>query len=225
LRRQQKAIIFKESLSMKFITSTFLILFVFSFSFAQKEKKDPLLVQLSGVIVSVDSLDNVSYSTVYDKTTGKGTISDYYGYFSFVTRPGDTIVFSSFGFKTSSYIVPDTLTSDRYSMIHIMTPDTILLPEVKVYPWPSREQFAKAFVEMEPYNDALRKAQRQLSGESLAFAAAKLPGDASLSYSWEAQQRHTRLYTQGQMPMNNLLNPASWNSFINAWKNGELRRE
>lgn len=211
---------------MKIIITLSLLLFSTHFLFAQdKEKKEPKLVQLSGVIVSVDSLDNVSYTTVYDKTTRKGTISDYYGYFSFVTRPGDTIVFNSFGFKPSTYIVSDSLEGDRYSMIHVMTPDTMLLPQVDVYPWPSKEQFAKAFVEMEPYDDALRKAQRQLSGENLAFAAAKLPTDASLSYSWEAQQNHTRLYTQGQMPVNNLFNPASWASFVQSWKNGDLKIE
>ena len=123
-------------------------------------QKDDRLVQLSGVLVSADSLDLVSYASIIDKTTRKGTMADYYGYFSFVTKPGDTILFNAFGFKPNSYIVPDTLSENRYSIIHIMTPDTILLPEVEVYPWPSREDFARAFVEMEPYDDALRKAQR-----------------------------------------------------------------
>src|SRR5690554_5313002 len=189
---------------------------------AQEERK---LVQFSGVLVSADSLDQVSYASIVDKTTGKGTMSDYYGYFSFVTRPGDTILFNAFGFKTSSYIVPDTLTEIRYSIIHLMTPDTMLLPEVDVYPWPSKEQFARAFVEMDPYDDALRRAQRQLSGENLAFIAARMPTDASLSYKWDAQQNFTRLYTKGQTPVNNLLNPAAWSRFIQSWKDGDLQRK
>lgn len=188
-------------------------------------QKDDRLVQLSGVLVSADSLDLVSYASIIDKTTRKGTMADYYGYFSFVTKPGDTILFNAFGFKPNSYIVPDTLSENRYSIIHIMTPDTILLPEVEVYPWPSREDFARAFVEMEPYDDALRKAQRQLSGESLAFAAARIPTDGGLSYNWETQQQQTRLYTMGQTPMNNLLNPAAWSKFIDSWRKGELKRE
>lgn len=188
-------------------------------------QKDDRLVQLSGVLVSADSLDLVSYASIIDKTTRKGTMADYYGYFSFVTKPGDTILFNAFGFKPNSYIVPDTLSENRYSIIHIMTPDTILLPEVEVYPWPSREDFARAFVEMEPYDDALRKAQRQLSGESLAFAAARIPTDGGLSYNWETQQQQTRLYTMGQTPMNNLLNPAAWSKFVESWRKGELKRE
>lgn len=200
------------------------LLFALTSIYSQGQES-PELIQFSGVLVSSDSLDQVSYASVIDKTTGKGTMSDYYGYFSFVTRPGDTILFNAFGYKPSSYIVPDSLTETRYSIIHVMTPDTMLLPQVDVYPWPSREEFARAFVEMEPYDDALRRAQRQLSGESLAFAAAKVPTDGSLSYNWQTQQRQTQLYTQGQTPMNNLLNPAAWSKFIESWRNGDFQQE
>jgi hypothetical protein len=206
---------------MKRLIAVLIIAFSCLNSFAQR----PDLIQFSGVLVSSDSLDQVSYASVVDKTTGKGTMSDYYGYFSFVTRPGDTILFNAFGFKTNSYIVPDTLSENRYSIIHVMTPDTMLLPQVDVYPWPSREDFARAFVEMEPYDDALRRAQRQLSGESLAFAAAKVPTDGALSYNWETEQRQTQIYTQRQTPINNLLNPMAWSKFIESWRNGDLQRE
>ena len=202
-----------------------LLIFITFISYHSLGQKNNQLVQFSGVLVSIDSLDMVSYASVIDKTTQKGTMADYFGYFSFVTRPGDTILFNAFGFKPNSYIVPDTLTENRYSIIHIMIPDTLNLPEVEIYPWPSKEDFARAFVEMQPYDDALRKAQRQLSGESLAFAAARIPTDGGLSYNWELQQQQSRLYTMGQTPVNNLLNPAAWNRFIESWRNGELRKE
>ncbi|HLV42956.1 MAG TPA: hypothetical protein VKY37_11805 [Brumimicrobium sp.] len=208
---------------MRFLSIIIVFLFISLGAInAQEERK---LVQFSGVLVSADSLDQVSYASIVDKTSGKGTMSDYYGYFSFVTRPGDTILFNAFGFKTSSYIVPDTLKDIRYSIIHVMTPDTLLLPEVDIYPWPSREEFARAFVEMSPYDDALRRAQKQLSGESLAFVASRVPTDGSLSYSWQAQQLQTQIYTQGQTPINNLLNPVSWSKFINSWRNGDFQKK
>lgn len=208
---------------MRFLYIMVTFLFVFSGIGYAQEKRD--LIQFSGVLVSADSLDQVSYASIIDKTSGKGTMSDYYGYFSFVTRPGDTILFNAFGFKTSSYIVPDSLKEIRYSIIHVMTPDTLLLPEVDIYPWPSREEFARAFVEMNPYDDALRRAQKQLSGESLAFIASRVPTDGGLSYNWQTEQRQTQLYTQGQTPMNNLLNPAAWSKFIDSWRNGDLQRK
>jgi hypothetical protein len=135
------------------------------------------------------------------------------------------LLFSTFGYKTSSYIVPDSLKENRYSMIHMLQRDTINLPSVTVYPWPSREDFARAFVEMEPYDDAIRRAQRELSGESLAFVAARLDNDASLAYGNVANERYTKLYTNGQLPVNNLLNPYSWAKLIQDWKAGKLSRQ
>lgn len=215
---------------MRFLTLILTLIITGSLS-AQTEKdttktEEEKLIQLSGVVVSVDSLDMVSYAAVYNKCTKRGVLSDYYGYFSTVTRPGDTLFFSLFGFKTSSYIVPDTLDQGSYNIIHIMTPDTLEFEPVDVYPWPSKEQFARAFVDMEPYNDAFRKAQSQLSGEALAFAAARLPSDASLIYNYDKGQMQTRIYRQaGMQPVNNLLNPAAWSKFVKSWKAGELQRQ
>lgn len=184
--------------------------------------EDSNLIQLSGVIVAEDNLEPLPYTTIFDKTDRRGVIADYYGYFSLVTYPGDTLYFSFYGYKTSTFIVPDTLSDNRYSMIHVMKRDTLNLPQVDVYPWPSREDFARAFLEMRPYDDDLRRAQRQLSGESLAFAAAKLGTDASLSYSYARNQHQTQLYSRGQTPVNNFLNPYSWAKLIKNWKEGKM---
>ena len=213
---------------MKYFIILFLSLFTL-ICFSQDAKKtarDTLgVIQLSGVVVAENGLDHLPYTTVFDITTRRGVMTDYYGYFSFVSYPGDTLMFSSYGYKTSSFVVPDTLKDNRYSIIHMLQEDTINLPEVTVYPWPSRENFAKAFVEMEPYSDEFRRAQRQLSGESLAFAAARLNGDASLAYGSVQNQMYTKIYTNGQMPINNLLNPYAWAKFIDEWKKGNLKKK
>src|SRR5690606_29149262 len=130
------------------------------FSFAQEEKTpiiDSSLIQLSGVVISGEDLDPLAYTTIFDKTQRRGVVADYYGYFSMVVIPGDTLLFSFFGYKTSTFIVPDTLTDNRYSIIHMIDKDTLNLPEVVVYPWPSKEDFARAFVNMRPYDDAIRR--------------------------------------------------------------------
>jgi hypothetical protein len=186
---------------------------------------DSNLIQLSGVVIDEESLDPMPYTTVFDRSIRRGVIADFYGFFSTPVYPGDTLYFSYFGYKTSTYVVPDTLTDNRYSIIHMLHKDTLNIPEVVVYPWPSREDFARAFVEMEPYDDALRRAQRELSGESLAFVAARLEGDASLAYGLTQQQNYTRLYTQGQLPANNLFNPYAWAKLIKDWKAGKLSKQ
>lgn len=202
-----------------------LIGMVFAISLTANAQKDGKLVQLSGVVVSSDSLQEMPYAAVYNKTIRRGTIADIYGFFSMVVQPGDTIMFRYYGHKPSSYIVPDTLTENRYSIIHMMMVDTIQLTEVVVYPWPSKEAFAQAFVEMNPYDDAMLRAQKQLSGQSLAQIASLVPSDASLSFGNVVNQNNTRLYTMGQSPVNNLLNPFAWATFLQKWRSGELRRQ
>ncbi|GAB5418145.1 MAG: hypothetical protein Crog4KO_32250 [Crocinitomicaceae bacterium] len=195
------------------------------FSDSALARLDTNLIQISGVVINEETLDPLAYTTVYDKTIGRGVISDYYGYFSTIVFPGDTLIFSYFGFQTSTYIVPDTLSEKRYSIIHLMQQDTLNLPEITVYPWPSREDFARAFIEMRPYDDAITRAQRELSGESLAFVAARLEGDASLAYGNTQNQYLTQIYTNRQLPANNLLNPYAWSKLIKDWKEGKLARE
>jgi len=99
------------------------------------------LVQFSGVVVSNDSLQPLPFVSIVIKDTYRGTISDYNGFFSFVSQVGDTLEFSAIGYKKSRYVVPDSLVSDRYSIIKIMTRDTILLQETVIYPWPTKSQF------------------------------------------------------------------------------------
>jgi hypothetical protein len=219
----------KETIYMSHIRYLiFLVVLIPSgFYYAQSPiEKDTLkIIQLSGVVISEETLEELPYVTVFDKTLRKGVISDYYGYFSMVTFPGDTIVFSSPGHKKSSYIVPDTLKQNRYSLIHMIPSDTLQLSEVTIYPWPTKEEFANAFVNMRPYDDALRRAQQELSGESLAFAAARIQTDPSLAYGNIMNQRYSQLYSSNQVPVNNLLNPYAWSKFLKDWKDGKLNRQ
>jgi hypothetical protein len=189
---------------------------------AQQDYKT--LIQLSGVVVTEEAFE-LPYTTVYNKTLNKGVISDGYGFFSIVCQPGDTLYFSRKGYSTSPFWVPDTLTDNRYSIIHMLTRDTLTMPEVRVYPWPNKEAFAQHFVNMNPYEDDIRRAQRELSGESLAFVAARLDADASLAYGALTKQQNTKIYTNGQLPQNNLLNPYAWSKLIQDWKAGNLSRQ
>lgn len=194
--------------------------------FAQDYSVDSTkILQISGVVIGEDDLEPLPYSTVWNRTLRKGVISDYLGFFTLVSFPGDTLVFNFMGYKSSTYIIPDTLEENRYSMVHMLERDTLNMPEVVVYPWPSREEFARYFVNMKPYDDAMRRAQRELSNESLAFTAARLNNDASLAYGYAQNQRLTKLYTNGQLPANNLFNPYAWAKLVQDWKAGKLSRQ
>ena len=82
----------KLNLFLVFLISCFL-----TKSNAQSKTED--LLQLSGVVVTGDSLKPVPYINIVIKNTYRGTVSDYYGFFSLVAHLGDTIEFTSVGFK------------------------------------------------------------------------------------------------------------------------------
>lgn len=184
------------------------------------------LVQLTGIVLGSDSLKNLPFTTVYDKSTFRGTITDYHGYFALVARPGDTLIFRQLGYKPATYIVPMDIPMFGNALIQLMDVDTLFTKPVNVYPWPSREEFASAFINLQlDYEDEIRRAQRQLSGASLDQIAMRVQSDAGLAYNALEQQRLSQLYTRGQIPVNNLFNPMAWMQFVDAWKSGQLKRE
>lgn len=191
----------------------------------EKDTAEEIYVQISGIIVTGKNLTPVPFVTALEKSTYRGTSSDYYGFFSFVAMPGDTIIFSCIGYKKSTYVIPDTLTNGRYSLIHTIEEDTIKLAQYDVYPWPSREQFRDAFLNTDIPNDDLTRAQNNLDEDILALKQEAYPAGGSLNFKWQMNDVKSRLYYAGQAPPNNLLNPIAWTNFIKAWKNGDLKRK
>lgn len=180
----------------------------------QSVEKDSIkYIQMTGIVIT-DSMERVPFTKVYDKVTKRGVIADYYGYYALVVHPGDTIVFTSLGFKRKEYVVSDTMSLDKFTLVQIMKYDTITTDPVEVYPWPSKEQFAEYFVNMDSPFDQIKLAQKRLTAQELAFIGIMLSGDSYSSYSASQQQYYQKMYTNGQGPQNNLLNPAAWNDFI-----------
>ena len=126
---------------LKNIGLTFFTVMLILTGFSQKSNSE--LIQFSGVVVTHDSLKPLPYCNIYDKSSLKGTITDFYGYFSFVAAKGDTLIFSNVGYKRSEFVIPDTLSTNKYSLIHMMQNDTILLKTAVIYPWPSKNNLLK----------------------------------------------------------------------------------
>lgn len=192
--------------------------------FAQ-QSSDRSLVQFSGVVVTSDSLQPIPYTSIIIKNTYRGTISDYFGFFSFVAKMGDTIEFAAIGFKKASVVIPDTLSDQRCSMIQVLQRDTVLLKEVVIFPWPTKEQFKEAFINLRVPDDDLARAEKNLDRNQLNFLAATMAMDGSLNYKNFIDQQSTRLYYSGQLPTTNLMNPVAWARFIEAWQNGAFKRK
>ncbi len=213
----------------KLFQTKFLILIMALSSLVIKAQAQPHqsqdLIQFSGVVVSNDSLQPLPYVNVFIHRTHRGTVTDFYGFYSFVAMKGDTIDFQYIGYKPSRYIIADTLTDNRYSLIQTMKRDTILLREATIYPWPSKEEFKRAFLELQLPDDDMKRAQRNLELAQRKEIQDAVPYDGSINYKFVTAERQSRLYTAGQLPVNNILNPLAWASFIKAWQDGAFKRK
>lgn len=183
------------------------------------------LVQFSGVVVEGDSLRPIPYTSIIVQNGYRGTVSDYFGYFSFVAQEGDTLEFSAIGFVSAFFIIPDTLTNYKYSLIQVLKMDTISLPMTNVYPWPSAPDFKKAFLALQLPEDDITRADRNMARSDSKERMTGMAMDASLNYKYSMQQYQSKLYYAGQLPPNNLLNPIAWAKFIKAWKNGDFKKK
>ena len=183
------------------------------------------LIQFSGVVVSSDSLQPIPFANVIIRNARRGTFTDFYGFFSFVAVKGDTIDFQYVGYKSSSYLLPDTLNDNHYSIIQILVRDTINLKEAVIFPWPSKDEFKRAFLELQLPNDDFRRAQRNFELAQMKEVRNQVPYDGSINYKMALQQRQTQLYTAGQYPTLSVLNPLAWAAFIQSWKDGAFKKK
>lgn len=191
---------------------------------------DDNLVQFSGVVLTSDSLNPVSYAhiVIVDKTTNKvkGTSADYYGFFSFVAQKLDTVQFTAIGYKPATFIIPDTISEKRYSLIQLMTTDTIFLGETVIYPWPTWEEFKDIFVNLDIPDDEITIAKKNIERAKLKEAARiNKDADAGVNYRHYINNKTNQLYTSGGIPTSNLGNPFAWMQFIKAWKEGKFKRD
>lgn len=189
---------------------------------AQTERK---LVQFSGIVVSGDSLEGVPFTYVGIRKSFRGTMSDVFGYFSSVAQEGDTVEFKAIGFKVGQYVVPVGLEESKYSIIHQLESNVIDLPEAKVYPWPSREEFDQAFLALDLPEDDYQRSLKNLSPAEMLQRMENLPPDAYESFGFAMAQDRTRLYNSGGVPSINLFNPVAWAQFIQAWKSGKFKNK
>ena len=98
-------------------------------------KSQQMLIDLSGKIVTGSSTPVYNVSVV-DVQTIKGTVSDVYGNFQLKVNAGDTVRFTSIGYKTVKYQIPDTVSGESFRILVSMVADTFLLREALVVPWP-----------------------------------------------------------------------------------------
>ena len=183
-------------------------------------------VQLTGILVSTDSLLTIPFANVLIKNKEQGTISDFYGYFSLVANKGDTITFSCLGYKRARYIIPMKTDENFITVVQKLASDTIILKETKVYPWPSREQFKQAFLTTDIPDDEIERAKKNIDNAFVDIMIAQMPNDGKENFrSFMNDMERQQYIMSGGVTFIPILNPFAWAAFIEAWKNGDFKRK
>jgi hypothetical protein len=185
------------------------------------------LVQLSGLVLdgTASELMPIPFATVAIQNRNRGTYADYNGFFSIVVYKGDTVEFTSIGYAPVTFVVPDTMTDNRYSIVQLMSRDAYNLPETVVFPWPSREHFKIEFLAMDVTSDLQKRALDNLAKENLARQRKELAYDGPESASYYMRQQSNAFYHIGQQPPMNIFNPIAWKQFFDAWKRGDFKKK
>ena len=202
-------------------------LFLLSFGRLSAQTPDSSLVQFSGMVLdgSNEQLFPVPYANILVKDQQRGTYSDLQGFFSIVVEKGDVIVFSAVGYQTVEFKIPQTLEDDRYSLVQLMTQDTINLPETVVFPWPNKDHFKLEFLAMDVTPELQERAARNLANESLRQMRNEVPKDGTENGSYYLRQQAREYYYIGQRPPMNIFNPIDWKKFFDSWKNGDFKKK
>jgi len=211
-------------MNLKSLGISFFALFFCGFLAAQN---DTSLVQFSGMVLdgTTSDLIPVPYTNILVKNKGRGTYSDFNGFFSIVVKKGDAIEFSAVGYKTVEYIIPVELEDNHYSLVQLMTQDTINLPETIVFPWPSKEHFKLEFLAMDVTSEMQARALQNVANETLEQMRSTVSTDGREHANYYLRQQARSYYYIGQQPPMNIFNPIAWKQFFDAWKRGDFKKK
>ncbi len=191
---------------------------------AQKKVNDNV-VQVSGIIMTSDSLGGLAYATVAVKGTSRGTYANYEGFFSIVARKGETLVFMSLGFENKEYVIPEDHQGNKLTIVQLMTADAYNLPETVIFPWPSRENLRLEFLALDVTNDLEERAKENLSKRQLAAIGESMVMDGNENNDLYLRQQAQKFYHIGQTPPMQIFNAFAWAEFIKSWKNGDFKKK
>lgn len=188
-----------------------------------KAQDEPKVIQFSGYVMTSDSLQGLPFVHIINLETGMGITSKADGFFSIVGREGDRIRFSSVGYNADVYTIPENLEGYKYSIIKLLTKDTVYIPETVIYPWPTIQEFKVAFLNLDLSDEDFVNAFA-MDPERMAQLALETSLDGKETSSMYLRAEAQKYYYNGQAQPIMLTNPFAWAQFIKAWQNGQFKR-
>jgi hypothetical protein len=173
------------------------------------------VIQLSGFVSDTATM-MLPGVHVYVPKAGRGTPTTNSGFFSMPVLVGDSVVFSSVGYKRTSYIVPD-LPKESWTIFVELAPDVTLMKEAVVMGIPTEELFKEAVLAMNiPMDNGVD--QKALNSEMIALMARTTPLDGQGNYRNYIDQWSNSVNDRFRPQYNPFLDPIRWAKFIKSLK-------
>lgn len=196
--------------------------FIYSYSFSQKQE----LIQIKGMVVNEKS-EPVSFAHILFQNKKYGTICSQNGKFDFFTVTGDTLEFSCVSYKKAKYTIPLKTNFKIYHILALLHPDTLILPEIIIYPWKDFKEFTKIFLETNVTDDDIVRAEKnfELLKLQMIVNEDEIPSAPGAAYNISMNQRYSQLYWKGQTQPMQIFNVFAWQQFFEYLKNGKFKRK
>lgn len=206
---------------------SFILTFIFSFFHFLAFSQEHQLHQINGTVTNVKH-EPIPFAHILIKNKRMGKVAMYNGKYSFVAEEGDTVLFSSVGYKTGRFIIPLKHENKFIDHIQILIADTIYLKEAQVFPWKDYNEFRKDFIEMDYVDDDMEKAYRNLAmiPEQIRLYGDEMP--ATVNGSHRVFMNHIaydKMYYAGQSQPIKILDIMAWSKFFEAWKRGDFKKK
>jgi hypothetical protein len=182
-------------------------------------------IQFTGVIIGGKESTPLPGVYVMIPKASRGTVTNEYGYFSLPVMPGDSIIFSSIGYKKKYHVIP-LKTEGTYSVIIDLAEDVTQLSPVTIYPYPTEEIFKESFLALKlPDEKDQQNMRRNLDKNELNRMAYMSGMSANENFRYYTNSQVNGFANRNLNPSWSFLNPFAWAKFIKSIKNGDLKRK
>jgi hypothetical protein len=188
-------------------------------------RNDSDLVQFTGFVVSLDSAKTIPFVSIRIQGSRRGTYSDMQGYFSFVAKKSDVIVFSSIGFESKYYTFPKDIKGTRFKTVVTLAEDTFMLAEAVIISHPTPEQLDYMFSRVALPDDGYSLAMQNLRQKPLSEMAINMESDGSENARYRFNDYANKAYYNGQPQPIPVLDIAAWSKFLKSLEKGDLKRK
>ena len=185
----------------------------------------PRIVQFSGLVVSGDSSYGIPSVLVYVPKSGRGTTSNYLGYFSMPVLEGDSVIVKAVGYAERSLKIPFGSKDDKWSLVIHLSEDTLTLPDIEVFPWPTEKIFKEAFLALKLPEQDMNNMNKNLNEQVMKRMMYNADADGSMNHHYYMNQQITKQENRFFAPTISLLNPFAWQKFIESAKRGDLKQQ